>query len=87
MTHIKPTYVKLLGVEAMPRHILLLHFATGEDKQFDVSPYIRGSWMGELDNAEYFNKVSVEPEFGDTVVWPNEQSIAPDELYAYSIAI
>ncbi|MBR3621899.1 MAG: DUF2442 domain-containing protein [Selenomonadaceae bacterium] len=77
---------KLQSVKPLSDHRLLLSFANGETKIFDVTPYIIGSWMGELANEEYFRSVQIHPLLPDTVMWPNEQDIAPHELYQLSIA-
>ncbi len=78
------TSVELLDVKPMPNYRLDLLFATQERKIFDVSPYIKGSWYGELKDPAYFAKVMVHPELKDTVMWPHEQDIAPHELYELS---
>ena len=76
--------MKLTNVFAINDRILSLSFQDGSTRLFDITPYIKGSWMGELGNPEYFRKVSIEPEFQDTVVWPNGQDIAPHELLELS---
>jgi hypothetical protein len=63
---------------------LLLSYETGENKIFTVSPYISGSWYGELRNADYFKTVHLIPD-GTGIEWANGQDIAPHELYEQSI--
>lgn len=72
---LRPTAVK---VTPLDDYNLLIEFDNGEEKQFDVKPYISGSWYGELKNEAYFKSVAVD---GFTVVWPNGQDICPDDLY------
>jgi hypothetical protein len=60
-----------------------LEYETGEVKIFDVSPYIRGAWYGELGDATYFKSVRVTDD-KVCVEWANGQDIAPDELYGRS---
>ena len=38
-------------------HILLLHYTNGEQRKFDVTPYIRGSLYGKLSYEVYFRTV------------------------------
>lgn len=47
-------------------------------KSFDVEPYIKGEWYGQLRSFEYFKRVATD---GYTIVWPDGQDICPDELY------
>lgn len=77
---------ELQSVTPLSGHRLLLEFIGGERKIFDVSPYITGSWMGMLADESYFKKVRIHPIFRDTVMWPDEQDIAPHELYQRSTA-
>lgn len=69
-------------VEAKENYNLYLEFDNGEKKVFDVKPYIKGKFYGQLENVEYFQKVRVN---GYSVEWPNEQDLCPDELYECSI--
>ena len=72
---LRPT-AKSVFVE--PDYILRILFDNGEEKRFDVKPYIRGNWFGQLRKVEYFKMVRPD---GYTVVWPDGQDICPDELY------
>lgn len=77
--------MKLIKVRAINNTILEIVYHNGDRRLFDITPYIKGDWMGELGNPEYFRQVSIEPEFKDTVVWPHGQDIAPHELYELSV--
>lgn len=77
---------KLTKVEAIQPYFLHLHYTSGEIKTFDVSPYITGSWYGELSNKDYFITVQLLPD-GSGIRWPNGQDIAPHELYDNSTKI
>ena len=81
------TSVPLLDVKPLADYRLDLLFATQERKVFDVSPYIKGSWYGELKDPDYFSQVRIHPEMKDTVMWPHEQDIAPHELYELSAVV
>ncbi len=76
---LRPTAVR---VEALCEYELLVKFDNGEEKRFDVTPYINGEWYGQLKSFEYFKRVSTD---GYTVVWPDGQDICPDELYCLSV--
>ena len=77
--------MELRSVQPLKNHKLLLAFMNGERKIFDVTPYIIGSWMGELQDESYFRQVRIHPLLKDTVMWPDEQDIAPHELYQLSV--
>lgn len=75
---------KVLSVLPVAGKKLQIHFSTGETKLFDVTPYISGSWYGQLADDGFFS--CVQPA-GDTVVWPDGQDIAPHELYENSVIV
>ena len=72
---LRPTAV---SVEPLPGYRLLVEFDNGERGTFDVAPYIKGSWFGELRDQAVFDSVFVN---GMTVEWAGGQDICPDELY------
>lgn len=45
---------KLTEVIPLENYRLKLTYETGEVKLFDVTPYIKGSWFGELTDKDYF---------------------------------
>ncbi len=69
-------------VVTLPDYKLQIKFDNGEIKIFDVKPYIKGNWYGELSDPAYFKSVSVN---GYSVAWRNGQDLCPDELYFNSI--
>ncbi len=73
---------KVNKVTPLPDYKLLVEYATGERRVFDVKPYISGDWYGELADVDTFN--TVHP-CGTTVEWENGQDIAPHELYELSV--
>ena len=75
---LRPTAVK---VTVSNDYNIILQFDNGEIKKFDVKPYIKGEFYGQLSELEYFSLVKTD---GFTVVWPNGQDICPDELYQLS---
>ena len=74
---------QILSISPISDYRLLLHFATGEKKIFDVKPYIKGSWFGQLKDISYFVKVKIISH-GEGIAWPDGQDIAPHELYELS---
>ena len=69
-------------VKALPNYELEIHFETGEKKIFDVKPYIKGNWYGMLADENYFKSVKLLSD-GEDIQWPDEQDLAPHELYEY----
>ncbi len=47
---------KLTSVEVIGQYLLRLEYETGEIKQFDVAPYITGSWYGKLNDEDYLKR-------------------------------
>lgn len=75
---------RLVNVEPMGHLKLRLTYETGEVRLFDVSPYVNGSWFGELKEDAYFRTVRLLPG-GTGIEWSNGQDIAPHELYECSV--
>ena len=78
---LRPTAIQ---VTPQKDYFLDIIFNNGEKRRFDVRPYIRGEWYGELREPDYFRQVKTD---GFTVVWPHGQDICPDELYDLSTEI
>ena len=76
----------LVSVTPQAHYKLKLVYETGEQKIFDVSPYISGEWYAQLKCKPYFNQVKML-EGGYGIEWPNGQDIAPHELYDDSTPI
>ena len=75
---------KVNKVTPLSDYKLLVEYATGEQKIFDVKPYISGDWYGQLANMDIFK--TVRP-CGTTVEWEDGQDIAPHELYDMSVPV
>lgn len=75
---LRPTAV---SVTPNDDYIISVKFDYGEEKKFDVKPYIKGDWYGRLRDTAYFKAVKTD---GYTVIWPDGQDICPDELYTLS---
>lgn len=76
---------RLINVEPMDHLKLRLTYEAGEVRLFDVSPYVNGSWFGELKEDAYFRTVRILPD-GTGIEWSNGQDIAPHELYECSVS-
>ena len=74
----------VISVQPLPDYQLLIVYATGEKRLFDVKPYLVGEWFGELKDERVFQ--TVKP-CGTTVEWDDGQDIAPHELYEMSVAV
>lgn len=73
---------KLLDIKPLHDNKLLLTYEGEEPRVFDVTPYIKGNWYGELRDEKIFRSVRVDY---NTAVWCNGQDLAPHELYEYSV--
>lgn len=77
-------YPKVRNVKPVEDFNVLVTFENDEVRVFDVKPYIRGEWFGQLKNLDEFN--TVRP-CGNTIEWSGGQDIAPHELYERSNSI
>ena len=77
---------KITSLRAISGYKLHLRFETGEEKVFDVSPYIHGPWFGALRDKEYFKTVRLLPD-GSGIAWADGQDVAPHELYEASASL
>jgi len=62
--------------------MLHLCFANGEERLFDVKPYLNRGIFAELQDVALFN--TVRPD-GLSIEWANEASLSPDTLYMSSV--
>ncbi len=65
-------------VSANPDFSLHLVFENGEEKLFDMKPFLKIGVFKELKNYKLFS--TVKPFLG-TVAWKNGQDLGPDTLY------
>ena len=76
--------ITVKSVEPMENYKLLLEFANGEMKIFDMNEYLDLGVFKELKEVNYFNKVKVG---NGSIYWPHEQDLCPDTLYLDSIKV
>jgi hypothetical protein len=66
-----------------PDYKLLLTFASGEQKQFEMKPYLDFGVFSTLKDPKMFDSVRV---CFNTIAWANNVDIDPEFLYADSIS-
>jgi Protein of unknown function (DUF2442) len=64
-------------------YTILITFTNGEEKLFDVTPYLEMGNFKELKDTAVFN--SVRPFMG-SIQWANGLDLCPDTLYLESVA-
>ena len=75
--------IKVISARPLENHQLLLKFATGETKIYDVKPLLGKPVFIALKDESVFNSVYVD---GGTAVWcDGEIDIAPETLFVDGI--
>ena len=77
-------YLSVERVEPLEGYKLLIKFENGEERIFDVSPYLNIGKFAELRNFSLFNSVVVK---FDSIEWANHLDIDPEALYERSVRI
>ena len=77
-------YFAIKDVKSLPDFKLYLHFKNGEEKIFDMKPYLDIGIFKELKNESIFNSVRVS---FDSIEWSNEADFDPAVLYKNSVSI
>ena len=77
-------YYAVIDVTPLNNYLLRLKFKNGEEKFFDMKPYLDTGIFKELRDETIFNTAKVS---FDTVEWANEADIDPETLYHESIAL
>lgn len=63
---------------------MLLTFDNGEQRQFDMNPYLDKGIFQELKDINKFNSVRISFE---TIEGENEADLDPEILYQYSVPV
>jgi len=71
-------YLAIKDVKPQPGYKLFLTFENGEQKIFDMSPYLNLGIFKELKDVSLFNTVRVS---FDSIEWANEADFDPEILY------
>lgn len=77
-------YLAVKNVETAPNYQLILTFSNGEQRQFDMKPYLNQGIFCELRDISSFNRVRIS---FDTIEWDNGADFDPEILYSNSKAI
>lgn len=77
-------YLSIKGVKPLSDYKLLLTFENGEEKIFDLSPYLSIGKFAELRDPSVFNSVTIG---FDTIEWINHLDIDPEFLYEKSLKV
>ena len=72
---------RVINVSPKTNYTLLITFANGEVKTFDVKPFLQTGVFKELSDLSIFN--SVKPFLG-SIQWANGIDLCPDTLYLES---
>jgi hypothetical protein len=77
-------YFAVTEVTPLENYKLSLKFKNGEEKIFDMKPYLEIGIFKELKDEALFKTVRVS---FDTVEWANEADVDPETLYKDSIVL
>lgn len=77
-------YVPVTKVKPLDGYKLQLKFKNGEEKIFDLSPYLKVGKFAELKDVALFNSATVR---FDSIEWANHVDLDPEFLYEHSSAI
>jgi uncharacterized protein DUF2442 len=75
---------RVKNVQPEPDYTLLITFNNGEQKIFDVKPYLHKGIFSALEDKSIFT--AVKP-FNGSVVWPGDLDLCPDTLYEDGVTI
>ena len=74
-------YLAVKNVKPQDDYVLLLSFENGEERRFDMKPYLDIGIFQELKNENMFR--TVKTSF-DTIEWGNGADFDPEVLYQKS---
>jgi hypothetical protein len=77
-------YFAVTEVTPLENYKLRLKFKNGEEKIFDMMPYLETGIFKELKDESMFKTAKIS---FDTVEWENEADIDPETLYSDSVAL
>jgi len=73
---------KVIKVQPKQGHTLNLWFANGEQRYFDMKPYLDFEVFQALKNQDMFNTATI---FLGSVTWSNNSDLSYDTLYLEGI--
>ena len=71
-------YLSIKNVKPQDNYRLLLTFENGEQKVFDLSPFLNIGKFAELKDMALFNSVKI---CFDSIQWANKLDLDPEFLY------
>jgi hypothetical protein len=74
-------YLAIKNVKPLDNYLLLLKFENGEEKIFDIKPYLNIGKFQELKDKKLFKSVKIS---FDTIEWDNHLDLDPEFLYQKS---
>lgn len=77
-------YIPIKSAKPLEGYKLQIKFKNGEEKIFDLTPYLKIGKFSELRDIQLFNSVTVK---FDSIEWANHLDIDPEFLYAHSVTI
>jgi hypothetical protein len=77
-------YVPVKSAKPLEGYKLQIKFKNGEEKIFDLTPYLTVGKFAELRDIRLFSTVTVK---FDSIEWANNLDIDPEFLYANSVAV
>jgi len=77
-------YLAVKSVTSITNYNLILTFENGEQRQFDMNPFLDKGIFRELRDIAKFNSVRIR---FDTIEWDNEADLDPEILYKDSVCI
>lgn len=75
-------YLAITNVKPLNNYQLLLTFENGENRIFDVKPYLNRGIFKELKDEKKFRSVRVS---FDSIEWSNQADLDPEVLYEKSV--
>ena len=75
---------EVVNVSPLDNYTLFLEFNNGEEKVFDVKPYLEMEVFKPLKDMNLFNAVKI---YRSTIQWDNEIDIDPETLYEDSVPL
>lgn len=78
----KHQFKKIINVEVLDLGILKLEFDCGTEKEVNLTPIMRGTLFGQLNDPNVFHQVKLDNEVG-TICWPNGADFDPDTLFRW----
>jgi len=75
---------KVIKVQPEPNYMLNLWFANGEQRQFDMKPYLGFEVFQALKDRKLFYTVTT---FLGSVTWSNDADLSYDTLYMEGVPV